>query len=130
MELVAIKSCLHNEKKPKIEKAFLNTRIEAYWRQMECRFGEMEVFSFIEDQFEKAEEKLCFIEIQEFLKSKLSTEEFGNMLKRYCQLEEIDHDMNLSFKFEFFMAEELCVNSLTDLFKEEKEAPTGICEIM
>lgn len=52
------------------------------------------------------------------------------MLKRYCQLEEIDHDMNLSFKFEFFMAEELCFNSLTDLFKEEKEELTGICEIM
>ena len=62
--MVAIKSCLHNEKRPRIEKAFLNTKIEAYWKQIEQKFGEMEVFSFIEDQFEKAEEKLCFIEIQ------------------------------------------------------------------
>jgi hypothetical protein len=38
--------------------------------------------------------------------------------------------MNLSFKFEFFMAEELCFHSLNDLFKEDKPEPSGICEIM
>jgi hypothetical protein len=37
--------------------------------------------------------------MQEFVKSKLSSEDFGHHLRQYCQLEEIDHDMNLSFKF-------------------------------
>jgi proline dehydrogenase len=123
---VAIKSCLHNEKRPKIEKAFLNTKIEAYWKRIEEKFSHLDVYSYVEDQFEKAEERLCFIEIQEFVKSKLSNEDFGEHLRKYCQLEEIDHDMDLTFKFEFFMAEELCFNSLNHILKEEADEQ-GLC---
>jgi hypothetical protein len=36
--------------------------------------------------------------------------------------------MNFSFKFEFFLAEELCFNSLQGVFRED-ERPS-ICQIM
>jgi hypothetical protein len=108
---VAIKSCLHNEKRPKIEKAFLNTKIEAYWKRIEEKFSHLDVYSYVEE---------------EFVKSKLSNEDFGEHLRKYCQLEEIDHDMDLTFKFEFFMAEELCFNSLNHILKEEADEQ-GLC---
>lgn len=86
IELVAIKSTLHNEKRPHIENAFLNPKIEALWQRLQDKFGEWEIFSYIEDQFEKAEEKLCFIEMGEFVKGKLSTAAFSSLLRENCQL--------------------------------------------
>lgn len=47
IELVAIKSTLHNEKRPKIEKAFLNTKIETCWAKIEDKFADWEIFSYI-----------------------------------------------------------------------------------
>ncbi len=121
IELVAIKATLHNEKRAKIEKAFLNSRIEECWEVLEGRFGEWEVFGYLEDQFERAEEKLCFVEVQEFVRDRLATPAFTALLRQHCQLEEIDHDMNFSFKFEFFLAEELCFNSLQGIFKDQPQ---------
>ncbi len=49
---------------------------------------------------------MCFIDIKEFVVNKLCTTAFGNDLKKYCALEEIDEDLNFDFKFEFLLTEE------------------------
>ena len=71
--MVARKVTLHNEKQPKIKNAFLNPRISKYWMEVQKYFPDDDVVDYICDQFAKSEQKLCFLQVKDFVNNKLKT---------------------------------------------------------
>ena len=75
IDLVARKVTLQNDKKQKIKNAFRNPKIQRAWEQtVQPYFPDEELEAYVDDQFETPEEKLCFIDIKDFIVNKLSTE--------------------------------------------------------
>lgn len=73
IEYVARKMTTNKEKSGKIERAFLDEPLKLFWSRLTLELMSHEKYGFIEDMLESYSKRLCFYDMQLFLRSKLAT---------------------------------------------------------
>jgi hypothetical protein len=99
IEYVARKITTCKEKAGKIERAFLDEPLKLFWSKLTCELKSHEKYGFIEDMLESYSKRLCFYDVQLFLRSHLTSEEFQGQIEKYCGRQEVDDDLSLDYTF-------------------------------
>ena len=73
MEYVARKITTSKEKSGKIERAFLDEPLKLFWSKLTLELKRHEKYGFIEDMLESYAKRLCFYDVQLFLRSHLTS---------------------------------------------------------